>query len=56
MSKLVWNYEGATNAKHGEQCALVGDTVIDDVLGEGAAVRLDGAMIVVEYVRLIHIR
>ena len=45
MSRLVWEYEGANEEKHGEQCVLVGDKVHDDALGEGIAVRIDGAMI-----------
>ena len=49
MSRLVWKYEGAVNEKHGEQCVLVGDTVVDDVFGEGKAVRMDGTMLVVEF-------
>ena len=49
MSRLVWNYEGEEEELHGEQCVLVGDTVVDDVLGEGTAVRTDGAFIVVEF-------
>ena len=49
MSRLVWKYQGAVNEKHGEQCVLVGDTVVDDVFGEGKAVRMDGTMLVVEF-------
>ena len=49
MSRLVWEYEGANEEKHGEQCVLVGDKVHDDVLGEGIAVRMDGAMIIIEF-------
>ena len=44
-----WEYDGANEEKHGEQCVLVGDKVHDDVLGEGTAVRLDGAMIIIEF-------
>ena len=43
MSRLVWEYEGANEEKHGEQCVLVGDKVYHDVRGEGIAVRMDGA-------------
>ena len=49
MSRVVWEYDGANEEKHGEQCVLVGDKVHDDVLGEGTAVRLDGAMIIIEF-------
>lgn len=49
MSRLVWEYEGANEEKHGEQCVLVGDKVHDDALGEGIAVRMDGAMIIIEF-------
>ena len=49
MSKLVWQYEGANQEKHGEQCLLVGDKVHHDILGEGIAVRIDGGMIIIEF-------
>ena len=49
MSRLVWEYEGENEEKHGEQCVLVGDKVHDDALGEGIAVRIDGAMIIIEF-------
>ena len=49
MSRLVWDYEGANEEKHGEQCVLVGDKVHHDALGEGIAVRMDGAMIIIEF-------
>ena len=49
MSRLVWEYEGANEEKHGEQCVLVGDKVYHDVRGEGIAVRMDGAMIIIEF-------
>ena len=49
MSKLVWQYEGANQEKHGEQCVLVGDKVHHDILGEGIAVRIDGGMIIIEF-------
>ena len=49
MSRLVWEYKGANEEKHGEQCVLVGDKVHDDALGEGIAVRMDGAMIIIEF-------
>ena len=42
MSRLVWQYEGGAEGTPVEQCALVGDKVLDDVLGEGTAVRIDG--------------
>ena len=47
MSRLVWTYEGKEEDRHGEQCALVGDTLADDVLGEVKAVRLYGAATIV---------
>jgi hypothetical protein len=49
MSRLVWEYEGANEEKHGERCVLVGDKVHDDCLGEGIAVRMDGAMLIIEF-------
>ena len=39
MSRLVWMYHGEAEEKQGEQCVLVGDTVVDDVFGNGKAVR-----------------
>jgi len=48
MSRFVSEYEGANEEKHGELCVLVGDKVHDDVLGKGIAVRMDGAMIIIE--------
>ena len=33
-NKLVWQYEGEEQQRHGEQCAHVGDTLHDDVLGD----------------------
>jgi hypothetical protein len=45
MSKLVWKYEGKEKERHGEQCCAVDDTVVDDILGEVKAVRLEGAML-----------
>ena len=50
MSRLVWEYEGANEEKHGEQCVFVGDKVHHDSHGEGIAVRMDGAMIIIEFV------
>ena len=50
MSRLVWMYEGAEDEKHGEQVALVGDTVNDDVFGEGVPVRMDGSAIVIDFI------
>ena len=50
MSRLVWKYEGANEEKHGEQCVFVGDKVHHDSHGEGIAVRMDGAMIIIEFV------
>ena len=47
-NKLVWEYEGAEQMRHGEQCANVGDAVYDDVFEDAKAVRLDGAYIVIE--------
>ena len=49
MSRLVWEYEGANVEKHGEQCVFVGDKVHHDILGEGIAVRIDGGMIIIEF-------
>ncbi len=49
MSRLVWQYEGANVEKHGEQCVFVGDKVHHDILGEGIAVRIDGGMIIIEF-------
>ena len=49
MSRFVSEYEGANEEKHGELCVLVGDKVHDDVLGKGIAVRMDGAMIIIEF-------
>ena len=49
MSRLVWQYEGGADGTPVEQCALVGDKVLDDVLGEGTAVRIDGGMIIIEF-------
>ena len=40
MSRLVWEYEGANEEKHGEQCVFVGDKVHHDSHGEGIAVRM----------------
>jgi hypothetical protein len=48
MSKLVWKYEGKVKERHGEQCCAINDTVVDDVLGEVKAVRLDGGHLLVE--------
>ena len=47
-NKLVWTYEGTEEARHGEQCAVVGDAVHDDMLKAATAVRLEGAYIVIE--------
>ena len=45
MSRFVSEYEGANE----ELCVLVGDKVHGDVLGKGIAVRMDGAMIIIEF-------
>ncbi len=42
MSRLPWDYEGRDADKHGPQCVCVGDIVLDDVLGQVTAVRIDG--------------
>jgi hypothetical protein len=52
MSRLCGrrnSYDGAKEEKHGQQVALVGDTVVDDCFGEGIAVRIDGGNIVIDF-------
>ena len=49
MSRLVWDYEGEDEDRHGAQCAAVGDKLHDDVMGACTAVRIDGGMIIVEF-------
>ena len=50
MSRLVWEYEGEDEDRHGAQCAAVGDKLHDDVLGACTAVRIDGSMIIIEVI------
>ena len=54
MSKLVWTYEGGADgtaeaAFRGQQCARPGDTIIDDVFGEGTLDKLDGGKLHVQF-------
>ena len=50
----VWQYDGGEDgspeaARRGEQRGYAGDLVIDDVLGQGKLVRIDGSDVIVEF-------
>ena len=51
---LEWNFEGGDDgselaARRGKQRVFVGDTVVDEVLGQGKALRLAGAIMTIEF-------
>ena len=51
MSRLPWVSAGASKNHHGQQCAICGDAVRDDIMGDGTAVRLEGSSIIVQFVQ-----
>ena len=51
MSRLPWVSASASKNHHGQQCAICGDAVRDDIMGDGTAVRLEGSSIIVQFVQ-----